>query len=76
VKDEYFDFNENAVSLNQKGKPVVIEALQQHLDEQVRYRRRNVKRRHILQQEAHRLAQVLLAEPGEPRPDWLTIKEF
>ncbi len=76
MKDEYFDVKEKAVSLNQKGKPVVIESMQQHLDEPVRYRRRNVKRRHILQHEAHRLAQVLLAEPGEPRPDWLTIKEF
>lgn len=76
VRDEYFDVKESAVSLNQKGKPVVIESMQQHLDEQVRYRRRNVKRRHIVQHEAHRLAQVLLAEPGEQPPDWLTIKEF
>jgi CRISPR-associated protein Cas1 len=76
MKDEYFDVKEKAVSLNQKGKPLVIEAMHQHLDEQVRYRRRHVKRRHIMQHEAHRLAQVLLAEPGEPRPDWLTIKEF
>jgi CRISPR-associated protein Cas1 len=76
IKDAYFDRQDHAVSLNQQGKPVVVEALQQHLDEGVRYRRRNVKRRYIIQHEAHRLANILLAETGEPRPDWLEIKEL
>ena len=42
IKDEYYDSKDNAVSLNQKGKPVVIEAMTKHLDETVRYRRKNV----------------------------------
>jgi CRISPR-associated protein Cas1 len=42
----------------------------------VRYRGRNLKRRHIVQHEAHRLANILLAETGERRPDWLEIKEL
>jgi CRISPR-associated protein Cas1 len=76
IKDEYFDVKDEAVSLNQAGKPVVIEAMNKHLDESVRYRRKNVKRRHIVQHEAHRLANLLLADSEEKRPDWLEIKEF
>ena len=76
IKDEYYDSKDNAVSLNQKGKPVVIEAMTKHLDETVRYRRKNVKRRHILQHEAHGLANILLADEDQKRPRWLEIKEF
>lgn len=76
TKDEYFDIQEHAVSLNQVGKPVVIEAMNKHLDEGVRYRRKNVKRRHILQHEAHRLANLLLADSDQKRSEWLEIKEF
>lgn len=76
IKDEFFTFSDHAVSLNDKGKPVVIEAMNKHLDETVRYRRKNVKRRHILQHEGHRLANILLTDPDKKRPDWLEIKEF
>lgn len=76
IKDEYFDAQENAVSLNSKGKPAVVEAVNTFLEETVRYRRRNVKRKHIIQHEAHRLANLLLAEEGVRRPDWMEIKEF
>jgi CRISPR-associated protein Cas1 len=76
IKDEYFDSAEKAVSLNQKGKPVIVEAINKHLDETVRYRKKNVKRRYIIQHEAHRMANILLADEEEKRPDWLEIKEF
>ena len=76
IKDEYFDKTGASVSLNQEGKPIVVEAMNKHLDETVRYRRKNVKRRHILQHEGHRLANILLADSDEERPDWLEIKEF
>jgi CRISPR-associated protein Cas1 len=76
MKDDYFDATEQAVSLNTNGKPVVVESMNKHLDETVRYRRKNVKRRYIVQHEAHRLANILLAEAGEKRPEWLEIKEF
>ena len=75
IKDEYFDTREEAVSLNQAGKPAVVEAMNKHLDESVRYRRKNVKRRHILQHEAHRLANILLSDDPEKRSEWLEIKE-
>ena len=54
IKDEYFETREGAVSLNKAGKPIVVEAMNKHMDESVRYRRKNVKRRHILQHEAHK----------------------
>ena len=76
IKDAYFDAREGAVSLNQTGKPVVVEAMNRHLDEGVRYRRKNVKRRHILQHEAHKLANILLSDEPEKRSEWLEIKEF
>ncbi len=76
MKDEYFDSHDAAVSLNQAGKPVVVEAMNKHLDESIRYRRKNVKRRYILQHEAHRMANLLLTDTGEKRPDWLEIKEL
>lgn len=76
IKDDYFDTQSESVSLNQKGKPVLVEAMNRHLDESVRYRRKNVKRRHIIQHECHRLANILLTESVEKRPDWLEIKEF
>lgn len=78
IKDEYFDLKDEAVSLNGKGKPVIVEALNKHLDETVRYRRRNVKRRHIIQHEAHKLANILLADEENKAEGnaWLEIKEF
>jgi len=76
AKDQYFDIHEKACTLNEKGKPHVIEALNKHLEEKVRYRRRNVKRKHMISHEAHRLANILLEDSGMARPDWLNIKEF
>jgi len=76
IKDEYFDFGEHDVSLNKTGKPVIVDSLNQRLDESVRYRKRNVKRRHIIQHEAHRLANLLLEDTGSTRPAWLEIREL
>jgi len=76
MKDDFFTATENAVSLNTNGKPVVVEAMNKHLDETVRYRKKNVKRKHIIRHEAHRLANILLTDEDEKRPDWLEIREF
>jgi CRISPR-associated protein Cas1 len=76
IKDDYFNAQEGAVSLNTQGKPIVVETINVHMEETVRYRRKNVKRKHIIQHEAHRLANILLADEAEKRPEWLEIKEF
>lgn len=76
IKDEYFNVTDHSVSLNDKGKPVLVTSVNNHLDESIRYKGRNVKRRHIIQHEAHRMANILLEEKGQDRKSWLEIKEF
>ncbi len=76
IKDEYFDIKQLSCFLNDKGKPVVIDSLNKHLEEKVRYRKRNVKRKHIISHEAHKLANILLEDEAIEHPDWLDIKEF
>ena len=55
-----------------------INSINTFLEESVRYRRKNVKRRHLLLHEAHNLANILLSDTdfGQKRSDWLNIKEF
>jgi len=76
IQDDYFDCAEGSATLNINGKPLVVESMHAHLDETVRYRRKNVKRKHIIQHEAHRLANILLVDEDHTRPQWLQIKEF
>ena len=78
IKESYFDKKEGAVTLNREGKPIVIESINTHLEESIRYRRRNVKRRNIIVHEAHKMANILLegTEFSKRCSDWLEIKEF
>ncbi len=76
AKPAYFTQKEHSCTLNDKGKPLVIESLNKHMEETVRYRKRNVKRKNIISHEAHRLANILIDESQFKRPDWLEIKEF
>ncbi len=76
AKDQYFDVKEHSCSLNDKGKPIVIESLNRHMEEKVRYKKRNVKRKHIISHEAHKLANILLEGEAIEHLDWLDIKEF
>ena len=76
ARDEYFETKPLSCNLNTKGKPVVIDALNTHLEEKVRYRQRNVKRKHLISHEAHKLANILLEDQDMVRPDWLKIEEF
>lgn len=75
VKESYFDVSSKSTSLNQQGKPFVIDSLLKHLDEKIRYKKRNVKRKYIINHEAHRLANFLLNDEKEITK-WLNIKEF
>ncbi len=76
MKEEFFEHQEQGVFLSAKGKEVVVPALQEYLDERVRYRKRNVPRGSLCQHEAHRLANhILTGEP--PGEDWfLPTQEF
>ncbi|MDY6789686.1 MAG: CRISPR-associated endonuclease Cas1 [Thermodesulfobacteriota bacterium] len=76
MKGDYFHITDHAVSLNDKGKPIVVDAINSHMEETVRYKRKNVKRKYIPQHEAHKLANILLADENDKRPEWLEIKDF
>ena len=76
IKDEFFDVCEHSVTLNNKGKPLVVEAMDNHLEQTVRYRKKNVKRRHLIHHEAHGLANFMIDDEGMKKPDWLSITEF
>ena len=63
VKVEYFDtLPNNGMTLNKEGKAFLIEALNKHFDESIRYRGRNIQRRNTIQMECHRIANSLIEE--------------
>ena len=76
IKNDFFDVKEHSVFLNKKGKPLVVEAMDKHLDQSIRYRRKNVKRGYVIHHEAHRLANFMIDDDEMKKPEWLSIKEF
>jgi CRISP-associated protein Cas1 len=74
IKQEHFDVSDQAVSLHLDGKPVVVTALNDHLEKKIRYRRRTMRRFNVIRQEAHRLSALL--ETGNPSPDIVATEEF
>jgi len=61
VKQDMFDRLHNGLTLNKQGKAVLMERFEAHLDEGVRYRSRNIKRRDTVQLDCHRLANSWIA---------------
>lgn len=74
VKEEYFDRSEHSVTLNDKGKPLVVSAVNDHLEEKIRYRRRTMRRFNVIRQEAHRIAALL--GTGDSDPEVVAVEEF
>lgn len=62
VKVEYFDEVKGGFTLNKDGKAVLIEALNQTLDETMRYKGRNIQRRNTIQFECHSIANQLIKD--------------
>jgi len=60
VKKALFDPLQNGLTLNKEGKAVLLDRLMKHLDEQIRYRGRNIKRRDIVQLDCHGIAKEML----------------
>lgn len=56
VKQDMFDPLQNGLILNKQGKAVLMERFGEYLDESIRYRNRNIKRRDTVQLDCHRLA--------------------
>ena len=65
-----------SVSLNEAGKPVLIEAVNQKLEETVRYRNKNVKTRHVMLHEARKMANRLLGEPDNEPDEIMELSEL
>lgn len=56
IKPTQFDRLQNGLTLNKEGKAVLMEAFGQYLDDSIRYRNRNIKRRDTVQFDCHQLA--------------------
>ena len=56
VKQAQFDRLHNGLKLNKEGKAVLMEHFGAYLDEGIRYRQRNIKRRDTVQLDCHHIA--------------------
>lgn len=56
VKTDMFDKLQNGLTLNKQGKVVLMERFEACMDESIRHRNRNVKRRDVMQLDCHQLA--------------------
>lgn len=60
VKQDMFDKLHNGLLLNKQGKSVLMSDFETYLDEGIRYRNRNVKRREVVQLDCHSIANTLI----------------
>ncbi|MEA3547902.1 MAG: CRISPR-associated endonuclease Cas1 [Thermodesulfobacteriota bacterium] len=60
VKQNHFNKIKGGYTLNKEGKALLLGKFNSHLDESIRYRGRNIKRRNIIQFDCHRLANQLI----------------
>lgn len=65
VKPDMFDALQNGLILNKPGKAVLMERFGEYLDESIRYRNRNIKRRETVQLDCHRLANEWIGRPAD-----------
>ena len=55
-----FDKLANGFNIGDEGKKVLIPAINEFLDQQVKYKNRNIRRRDVIQLDLHNFAQELL----------------
>jgi CRISPR-associated protein Cas1 len=67
VKQELFDPLHNGLILNKQGKAVLMERFNSYLDDGIRHRNRNVKRRDAIQLDCHRIANSLIEDQGSEK---------
>ncbi|RMG73775.1 MAG: CRISPR-associated endonuclease Cas1 [Bacteroidetes bacterium] len=69
VRQDHTEPVPGGVTLSAEAKPMLVEAVLKHLEEdKIRYRHRNLSREHAMQLEAHRLAQGLMGKELPDRP--------
>ena len=62
VKKEHFDKLQNGLSLNKKGKEVLIKQLNETFEKQIKYNGRNIKMKNIIQYRCHKIANELIGK--------------
>ncbi len=65
VKQDMFDQLQNGLLLNKEGKAVLMGQFGDYLDEGIRYRNRNIKRRDTVQLDCHRMANEWIGRMGD-----------
>ena len=66
VRKDFFTPIRGGVILNQDGKKILLERLSQHMEETLRFNRRNIKRKNIIQYRCQQLVSTLLNRKEEP----------
>ena len=62
VKDKHFDKIPRGLTLNKKGKALLIEKLNENFEKTIKYRARNIKVKNTIQFECHRIANNLIGK--------------
>jgi CRISPR-associated protein Cas1 len=60
VKEDYFDSIPNGLTLNQNGKALLIQSVNEMFDRTISYHGRNIKIRNTIQYDCHRIANSLI----------------
>jgi CRISPR-associated protein Cas1 len=60
VKEDYFDSIPNGLTLNQDGKALLIQSVNEMFDRTISYHGRNIKIRNTIQYDCHRIANSLI----------------
>lgn len=76
IKQIYFKEIPGGYTLNEAGKQVLIPAVNDFFEESIRYRGRNIQRKHILQFECHRAANEWLNIEEEPDIEVVETREL
>lgn len=76
VKQTFFDEIPDGFVLNKKGKSTLIPAVNDFFEESIRYGGRNIKRKHTLQYECHRIANDWLNRDDEPELNVVETREL
>jgi len=76
IKQAYFDEIPDGYILNKAGKQILIPAVNDFFEESIRYRGRNIQRKHTIQYECHRIANDWLGREDEPDVNVVETREL
>jgi len=76
IKQVYFDKIPGGFTLNEEGKRILIPAVNDFFEESIRYNGRNIRRKHVIQYECHKIANEWLNREEEPDVNVVEIREL